>query len=403
MPAQIRSAGQRRGFHRHRETGDDVGAVAGDRGLRHRLDRAVIGAGVVFGDPHDQAGDDQADQRAPEQRHAGEGAVAHLEHRVHADHPAGGEPDRRDRQNGGGDHALVHRPHDIAVGAETDEEGADDRGDDADAADDQRVGHQLGDQRRIGHEEDRGQHHGGDGGHRIGLEQVGGHAGAVADIVADIVSDGGRIARVILGNAGFDLADHVATDVGALGEDAAAETGEDRDQRGAEAQRDQRVDHLAAADGDAHVDQRSEVADHAQESETRHQHAGDRPRLEGEVEALPQALLCRHGGTYVGAYRHVHADEAGGAGEHRADQEADGCVFAEQDGEQHEHDDADDGNRGVLAAQIGGGALLYGLRDLLHARSAGVGGHNPRRGNDPIQHGDHAAAHDGPKNVRHFF
>ena len=84
-------------------------------------------------------------------------------------------------------------------------------------------------------EEDRGQQHGGDDGHGIGLEQVGGHAGAVADVVADVVGDHRRIARIILGNAGFDLADQVGADVGALGEDAAAETGEDGDQRGAEA------------------------------------------------------------------------------------------------------------------------------------------------------------------------
>ena len=103
----------------------------------------------------------------------------------------------------------------------------------------------LASMRRAG-EEDRGQHHGGDRGHRIGLEQVGGHAGAVADVVADVVGDGRRVARVVLGNAGLDLADQVAADVGALGEDAAAETGEDRDQRGAEAERDQRVDHGAA-------------------------------------------------------------------------------------------------------------------------------------------------------------
>ena len=79
-------------------------------------------------------------------------------------------------------------------------------------------------------------------GHRVGLEQVGGHAGAVADVVADVVGDGRRVARIVLGDAGFDLADEVAADVGALGEDAAAETGEDRDQRGAEAERDERVD-----------------------------------------------------------------------------------------------------------------------------------------------------------------
>ena len=38
------------------------------------------------------------------------------------------------------------------------------------------------------------------------------------------------------------FADQVGADVGALGEDAAAETGEDRDQRGAEGQADQRLD-----------------------------------------------------------------------------------------------------------------------------------------------------------------
>ena len=91
-------------------------------------------------------------------------------------------------------------------------------------------------------EEDRGEHHRRDDRHRISLEQVGGHAGAVADIVADVVGDGRRIARIVLGNAGLDLADEIGADVRALGEDAAAETGEDRDQRGAEAERDQRVD-----------------------------------------------------------------------------------------------------------------------------------------------------------------
>ncbi len=92
---------------------------------------------------------------------------------------------------------------------------------------------------------DRGEHHGGDDGHHVGLEQIGGHAGAVADIVADIVGDGRRVARIVLGNAGLDLADEIAADIGALGEDAAAETGEDGDQRRAEAERHQRVDHLA--------------------------------------------------------------------------------------------------------------------------------------------------------------
>ena len=111
-------------------------------------------------------------------------------------------------------------------------------------ADGERIEHHLHDAVAAG-EIDRGEHHGGDHGHHIGLEQIGRHAGAVADIVADIVGDGGGVARIVLGDAGLDLADEIAADIGALGEDAAAETGEDGDQRGAEAERHQRVDDLA--------------------------------------------------------------------------------------------------------------------------------------------------------------
>ena len=108
-----------------------------------------------------------------------------------------------------------------------------DRAEDAHAADQQRKQHQLA--CTLAGEEDRAEQHGRDDGDGVGLEQVGGHAGAVADIVADVVGDHRRIARVVLGDAGLDLADEVGADIGALGEDAAAEAREDRDQRGAEA------------------------------------------------------------------------------------------------------------------------------------------------------------------------
>ena len=97
------------------------------------------------------------------------------------------------------------------------------------------------------------QQHGGDDGHGIGLEQVGGHAGAVADVVADVVGDHGRVARVVLGDAGLDLAHQVGADVGALGEDAAAQTGEDGDQRTAEAQTDQGMDRVDGSDAACRV------------------------------------------------------------------------------------------------------------------------------------------------------
>ncbi len=64
---------QRGRLERDGEALDDVGAVAGDRGLGDRAHRAVVGAGVVLGDDDDQRGDDQADDAAEEEVVGGEG------------------------------------------------------------------------------------------------------------------------------------------------------------------------------------------------------------------------------------------------------------------------------------------------------------------------------------------
>ena len=138
----------------------------------------------------------------------------------------------------GDDDALVQRVHDLAAFARGDEEGADDGGDDGNRAQHQRK--QNGPRAQFNHHQ-AAQQHGGDQRHGVGLEQVGRHAGAVADIVADVVGDDRRIARIILGNAGFDLADEVRADIGALGEYAAAQACEDRNQRTAEGETHQRA------------------------------------------------------------------------------------------------------------------------------------------------------------------
>jgi hypothetical protein len=134
------------------------------------------------------------------------------------------------------------------------------------------------------------QQHGRHRGHRVGFEQVGRHAGAVADVVADVVGDHRGVARVILGNAGFHLAHQVGADVGALGEDAAAKSGEDRNQGGTETEADQRMDdvfHLRARA--AQHFQHRVVAGDAQQAEANHQHAGDGAALEGDIERLVEA------------------------------------------------------------------------------------------------------------------
>src|SRR6185437_8158467 len=83
--------------------------------------------------------------------------------------------------------------------------------------------------------------HGRDDRDGVGFEQVRGHAGTVTDVVTDVVGDDAGIAGVVLGNTRLNLADEVRAHVRSLGEDAAAQAREDRDQRAAKRQTHQRM------------------------------------------------------------------------------------------------------------------------------------------------------------------
>jgi hypothetical protein len=72
--------------------------------------------------------------------------------------------------------------------------------------------------------------------------------------------------------------------------------------------------------------------------------------------------------AHIGADRDVHADEARGAGQDSADGKTDRDIEPEEIGKQHEDDDADDTDRGVLAPQVGLCAFTHRSCDLLHAR-----------------------------------
>ena len=71
--------------------------------------------------------------------------------------------------------------------------------------------------------------------------------GAVADVVADVVGDHGRVARIVLRDARLDLADEVGADVGGLREDATAEPREHGDEGAAEREPDEVVDRRLGA------------------------------------------------------------------------------------------------------------------------------------------------------------
>ncbi len=81
----------------------------------------------------------------------------------------------------------------------------------------------------------------------------------------------------------------------------------------------------------------------------------------------------------------------------RADEEADRDADAEEIGDDHKEHDADDGDRHVLAAQIGLRALGDRAGDLLHALGAGVPLHHVVDGPEAIGDRQEAAQDDQEK------
>ncbi len=241
------------------------------------------------------------------------------------------------------------------------------------------------------------EHHRRDHGHGVGLEEVRRHAGAVADVVADVVGDDRRVARIVLGDAGFHLADEVGADVGALGEDAAAQSREDRDQRSAEGQSHQRVQRRVLVAGELH--HHHVVAGHAEQAQAHDQHAGDGAAAERDRKRGVQAVVRGLRRARVGAHRDVHADVAGGARQDRADQEADRGVPVERDAQRHEQDGADDADRRVLAVQVGLCAFLDGGSDLLHARVARALRQDPAHRDHTVDDRGHGTGQRDPKTV----
>jgi hypothetical protein len=137
--------------------------------------------------------------------------------------------DQHRGHHGGQEEAAVDGVHAVAVAvARAGAVDADQRGEHADGRDDERE-----DQALLA-EGDLAQDERGDQRDGVRLEQVGRHAGAVTHVVTDVVGDRRGVARVVLGDALLDLADQVGADVGRLGEDAAADAHEHREQRAAE-------------------------------------------------------------------------------------------------------------------------------------------------------------------------
>ena len=241
-------------------------------------------------------------------------------------------------------------------------------GDRTDGGDDQR------EDQAVLAEGDRAEDQRGDERHGVRLEQVGGHAGAVADVVTDVVGDRGGVARVVLGDAGLDLADQVGTDVGGLGEDAAAHAHEHREQGGAEAEALEHLGRVALVE--EHDDRGTEQA------QAHGGHADRAAGAEGDLHAGVAAVLPTggRGDADVGLGGQAHAQVADQGGEDGADDEedraspADGRRVGGQQEEEPEDEHDEDAERLELAREVGLGAFLHGSADLLHLLGTGVRG-----------------------------
>ncbi len=204
--------------------------MAGYGRLADRPYRAEADAGVVLRDPDDRTCQRQTDDAAPEQIKAGDLlACCRTDDAVAAEHVLCRKPQSADGENARGNDAAIERTHDRVIGAEFDEQRPDDRRHDTGCTNGERIHHHRTEIVLI-REEDAGENHGGDNRDGVGLEQVGGHTGTVADVIADVVGNRCGVAWIVLGNAGLDLADEVGADVRTLRKDAASETGKDRNE-----------------------------------------------------------------------------------------------------------------------------------------------------------------------------
>ncbi len=357
--------GNDRGFHADRETGDDVRRRAGLGRLGDAAHRAS--GRVVLGHETDRDAGDSARDDREERSERGEDptglAVYHVER-----HRLGQEVRKDEEQTGGNERHGAERVRRVALGERAHHEDADERRDEAGG--DEGDGEEHRPEAGLIRNELRGcgERDAGDHGTHIRLEDVGAKASDVTHVVADVVGDRGGVARVVLGDAGLDLADQVGADVGGLGIDAAAHTGEERDRAGAHREAGDDLTELGEAGvAEQELPLPDEDRSDAEEAEGRHGESHHRAAGEGDTErgGLP-AGARGFGRAHVGLGGRGHAGPARRDGAESADHVRDAGAGADGEAEQHGDDEEEGQKDRVLALEEGHGAELDLLGEVLH-------------------------------------
>ncbi|OPZ10968.1 MAG: hypothetical protein BWZ07_02319 [Alphaproteobacteria bacterium ADurb.BinA280] len=152
---------------------------------------------------------------------------------------------------------------------------------------------------------------------------------------------------------------------------------------------------------DAKMRQTGPITRDTQQTQTHHQHAGDGTTAESHIHGGTNAAPGRFGGAHVGAYRNIHADVAGGTGQHGTDHESDRRTPSQKDADQHEQDHANHTDGQVLTIEVGARAFLDGIADFLHARVARGLRQNPACRDDAIKNGEKRASDRQNQSVLH--
>mmetsp|Transcript_5154 Transcript_5154/g.15486 ORF Transcript_5154/g.15486 Transcript_5154/m.15486 type:complete len:710 (+) Transcript_5154:1915-4044(+) len=157
-----------------------------------------------------------------------------------------------------------------------------------------------------------------------GAEEIGSHSSDVTNVVANVVSNDGRVPWVILRDVLLDLSDQVGTDVGGLGVDTSSDSSEEGDGGPSQAVPGDalvetspvvlEVEHLEEDDG-GEEDEKTQPTE--QES-----HDGSGP--EGGHEGWGDSLPGLEGGPSVGVGRDHHSQVSGQGGRGRSQDEGDG-------------------------------------------------------------------------------
>jgi len=205
--------------------------------------------------------------------------------------------------------------------AEVDSENAENGGEDGDAADDEGVSEGSGIGLAIAPEDGEvGYQNTADEADGVGFKDIGGHPSAIADIIADVVGNGGGVTRVIFLELGFEFANEVCANIGGFGVDASAQTSEDADERGSEGEAGQAID--GGAEAEPAGSDEIEGAD-GEKSERDDEQAGDSATVEGITQGGSAANGGGLGSANVGHDGDSHACESGNEAAGGTDDKAD--------------------------------------------------------------------------------